>query len=99
MTPTTRDLATIASDVLASGHRLGDYQYRLLRVLSSGRLPRWSGADLKGKASKYSASYARARAKVIALLDAEARRAGHNGVIRRAAHEDGLRGRIVVELA
>jgi hypothetical protein len=91
----TVTLAVIASDILASGVRLGEYQRGLLKVLAEDRLPCWSGANLKGKARGW-ASYNRSRNRVVALLRAEARRRNAGQVVRYADKAD--HGRIVVEL-
>lgn len=60
----------------------GSYQAGLLNDRC-----RWSGADLKGKASRYGARYAESRAGLLARL----RKAGY--VVTRAT---GARGRVVM---
>lgn len=64
-------LSEIIDDVIASGQRLGDYQVNLLRGYH-----RWSGADLRGRARKWGAKYARSRDRAFDLVQAEARRRG-----------------------
>ena len=96
MTRTDRDtiLAEIISDVLHSGVRLGDYQRSLLTGSA-----RWSGADLKGKASKWGARYRQSRDAAWDLLAAEATRRGYRLVMVGGTAKAGPQRPALVPLA
>lgn len=70
---TSADLETLRAEILATAK--GDYQRSLL---VDGA--RWSGADLRGKARKWSGTYARSRAELVYRIEQVAR--AHGGSIR-----------------